>query len=55
MLSYEEALRQLLSAAEPVGKVERIASHLAVGRVLAETAISPIAVPPADNLSLIHI
>ncbi|MBK9392512.1 MAG: molybdopterin molybdotransferase MoeA [Uliginosibacterium sp.] len=52
MLSYEEALRQLLSAAEPVGKVERIASHLAVGRVLAETAISPIAVPPADNSAM---
>lgn len=52
MLSYEHALRQLLEAAEPPVRAEVIKSHQALGRVLAESIVSPLAVPPEDNSAM---
>lgn len=52
MLSYERALSQLLDAAEPPEGVEVIKSHHALGRVLAESVVSPLAVPPEDNSAM---
>ena len=52
MLSYEEALDQLLGAARPVGETENVALHDALGRVLAASLRSTIDVPPHDNSSM---
>ncbi len=49
MLSVEQALEQLLSAARPVTDVEPLDTMLAAGRVLATAVVSSIDVPPLDN------
>ncbi|MDQ3189703.1 MAG: molybdopterin molybdotransferase MoeA [Pseudomonadota bacterium] len=49
MLSVEQALDKLLSAAHPVADVESIDTMLATGRVLATEVVSSIDVPPLDN------
>ena len=49
MLSVEQALDELLSAAQPVADVESIDTMLATGRVLATEVVSSIDVPPLDN------
>ena len=49
MLSVEQALEKLLSAARPVTDVESIDTMLAAGRVLATEVVSSIDVPPLDN------
>ena len=52
MLSFEDALTQLLAAATVVSETEIIATNDAVGRVLACDVISSIAVPPLDNSAM---
>ena len=52
MLSFEEALAQLLDAARPVGEIDRVPTQEALGRVLAATQASTIAVPPLDNSAM---
>ncbi len=49
MLSVEQALEKLLSAAQPVSDVEPVDTMLAAGRVLATEVVSAIDVPPLDN------
>ena len=49
MLSVEQALERLLSAAQPVTDVEPVDTMLANGRVLATAVVSAIDVPPLDN------
>jgi len=52
MLTYEQALASLLTAATPVSRSETLDSHLALGRILAEPLTSRINVPPADNSAM---
>jgi molybdopterin molybdotransferase len=49
MLSVEDALAQMLAAAQPLTDVERVATLQAAGRVLATAVESSIDVPPMDN------
>ena len=49
MLSVEQALEKLLSAAHPVTDVETVDTMRASGRVLAVEVVSGIDVPPLDN------
>jgi len=52
LLSYQEALLQLLAGARPVAEVELLATFAASGRVLAASLASTIAVPPLDNSAM---
>lgn len=52
MLTYEQALEQLLAAAVPVEEIETVGLIEARGRILAATQISTIAVPPLDNSAM---
>jgi len=49
MLSVEQALEKLLSAAQSVSDVEPVDTMQANGRVLATAVVSAIDVPPLDN------
>lgn len=52
MLSFEEARAALLAAALPEGRIERVDTLQAVGRVLAENVLAGLNVPPADNSAM---
>ena len=52
MLSFEDALSQLLVAAQPVVETEMLPTLDAVGRVLAASQQSSIDVPPHDNSAM---
>ena len=52
LLSVDEALEFLLRAAQPTEAIEDALTMDALGRVLAESLISPIAVPPHDNSAM---
>jgi molybdopterin molybdotransferase len=52
MLSVREALDFLLAAARPVREYEMVSTLEANGRVLAETQVSTINVPSADNTQM---
>ena len=52
MLTYEQALEKLLSAAQPVEEVRRVPLLAAAGRVLAVAQQSTVAVPPLDNSAM---
>jgi molybdopterin molybdotransferase len=52
LLSVDEALAQLLSAAKPVAGVEEVATLDATGRVLAKPQRSTMDVPPMDNSAM---
>ncbi len=52
MLSFEEALAQLLAGAKPLNETENIDTLVACGRVLAVAQDSTINVPPLDNTSM---
>jgi molybdopterin molybdotransferase len=52
LLSVDEALDHLLHAAQPVQAIEDALTMDALGRVLATSLISPIAVPPYDNSAM---
>lgn len=49
MLKFEDALAQLLAAAQPLTAVETLDTAAAHGRVLAQDLVSPLDVPPLDN------
>jgi molybdopterin molybdotransferase len=49
MLSFDEALAQLLAGARPVAETEQVDTVAACGRVLAAAQRSAIDVPPLDN------
>lgn len=49
MLSFEQALDQLLAAAQPTARRESVSTLGATGRVLAADLVSSMAVPPLDN------
>jgi len=52
MLTAQQALDHLLSHAQPVGEIEKVAMQDALGRVLAESVNSLVDVPPLDNTSM---
>jgi len=52
MLTAQQALDHLLSHAQPVGEMEKVAVQSALGRVLAENINSLVDVPPLDNTSM---
>ena len=52
MLSFEEALGQLLAGATPVKETEMVATLSSLGRVLAVDQSSSIDVPPLDNSAM---
>ena len=49
MLTVEQALAQVLAAAEPVADVQALSTLQACGRVLATNVVSTVDVPPMDN------
>jgi molybdopterin molybdotransferase len=49
MLTVEQALAQMLAAAEPVAEVQVLPALQACGRVLATNVVSTVQVPPMDN------
>lgn len=52
MLSYEQALEQLLAAVQPVEEIRHVPITAAVGRVLAKSQLSAVDVPPLDNSAM---
>ncbi len=52
MLTYEQALAQLLAAAQPVEEIRRVPLTAAAGRVLAAVQQSGVAVPPLANSAM---
>jgi len=52
MLTAQQALDHLLSHAQTVGEMEKVAVQSALGRVLAENINSLVDVPPLDNTSM---
>ncbi|WP_374328846.1 gephyrin-like molybdotransferase Glp [Azonexus sp.] len=52
MLSYEQALEQLLAAARPVEEIRHVPLTAAAGRVLAQALVSAVNVPPLDNSAM---
>lgn len=52
MLSFEEALERLLTAAQPVREIRHLPLLASAGRVLAVAQTSTVAVPPLDNSSM---
>lgn len=52
LLSYDEALRQLVSHVAPLNKVTSKPLMQALGEVLAESQQATISVPPADNSAM---
>lgn len=52
MLSYEEALDHLLAAAEPVAEAKLLPLSVVRGRILAESLVSNVTVPPLDNSAM---
>ena len=52
LLSVDEALAQLLSAAKPVAQIEEVATLEATNRVLAKPQRSTMDVPPMDNSAM---
>jgi molybdopterin molybdotransferase len=51
-ISVEQALDFILGAATPMGDVEEVLTSHALGRVLAVSQVSDIAVPPHDNSAM---
>ena len=52
MLSYDQALAEILAAASPVGETEEVPLALARGRVLGEDVYAPISLPSFDNTAV---
>ena len=52
LLSFDEALKRLLAAARPPAETETVDTLAAGGRVLAQTQVSSLEVPPLDNSSM---
>ncbi len=52
MKPLDEALAELLAQATPLPGTERVATFDADGRVLAQSAVSPLQVPPQDNSAM---
>lgn len=52
MLSFNDALDQLLAAATPVSEIESVPTEQALGRVLAHALVSALDLPPLDNSAM---
>lgn len=52
LLSVEEALKRILEKARPPQRVERVALHDCLGRVLAEDVAARLTHPPFDNSAM---
>jgi molybdopterin molybdotransferase len=49
LMRVDEARKLLAEVISPVTASEAVALHLALGRILAEDIVSPVAIPPAPN------
>ena len=52
LISFDDALQRLVQKSAPVVGIEQVPVAQAVGRVLAESPVSTVSVPPADNSSM---
>jgi len=52
LMPYDQAIDELLAAAQPISDTEMVPVAKALGRALAEDIISTIDVPPADNSAM---
>lgn len=52
MLSFEQALAELLAAARPVEEIRHVPLTAAAGRVLSAAQVSAVDVPPLDNSAM---
>ena len=52
LIDFEEALSRLVDDAQAVVEIETVPLFQAVGRVLAQSPVASVAVPPADNSSM---
>ena len=52
LLSLQQALERLLSAAQPISESEEVALSDAVGRISAQPIVSPLNVPPFANSAM---
>lgn len=52
LLNTDDAIDQLLQAAEPVTEIDTVSLEDALGRVLASDQVSALQVPPADNSAM---
>lgn len=52
LLSVDEALKRLLEGARPLSDIEKISTMDATGRVLAESQLATMNVPPMDNSAM---
>ncbi|WP_286240335.1 molybdopterin molybdotransferase MoeA [Neptuniibacter halophilus] len=52
LIPFDEALQRLLQGSQCAVETELVALHEAAGRVLAESPMASVAVPPADNSSM---
>lgn len=52
LLEFDTALSELLAAARPLDTTELVRTQNALGRILAETIVSSVSVPPLDNSSM---
>ncbi len=52
LLSVDDALAQLLAGARPIAEVEQVPTMDAAGRVLGQSQISTMDVPPMDNSAM---
>lgn len=52
LLSMDDALDHMLRKAQPVEEIEHVLASAALGRVLAESQVSSVAVPPLDNSAM---
>ncbi|HYA59156.1 MAG TPA: molybdopterin molybdenumtransferase MoeA, partial [Burkholderiaceae bacterium] len=52
MLTVDEALQRMLSAARPLDGIEELPTQDAAGRVLAKAVVALVDVPPLDNAQM---
>jgi molybdopterin molybdotransferase len=52
LISFDDAIQSLLSSAQAINATESVDTALALGRVLAQSLVSAINVPPLDNSAM---
>lgn len=52
MLTYEEGIRRMLQAVNPVSETEPVTLHCALDRILAQPLVAPLNVPGYDNSAM---
>ena len=52
LTSFDDAIESLLASAQPICETESVDTTSALGRVLAQSLVSTINVPPLDNSAM---